>query len=157
LITPTVAGDNLVFELGTIPGWNYSGYHGSIDVTVHVTDTVEVGAELKNEAVIATRNDINPENNVAQDASTVVDTTRDLYVALNVDQSQPLADSDLDYRIYYRNYGNAALRNVIITATIPANLSYVNTGGSIAPTVIDNQLIWNLCSIPDQATLGAHD
>jgi len=56
--------------------------------------------------------------------------------------------------IHYTNHGATTATGVVLTATLDSNLTYVSDTSGVVPTVIGNDVTWNL---PDMGFLESHD
>lgn len=73
-------------------------------------------------------------------------------VAINLwAQGQPAAGSRFWYWIEYRNDGDLSASNVILTDTLPAELTYVSDNSGVTPTIVGNQVVWSLGTLPPGA------
>jgi uncharacterized repeat protein (TIGR01451 family) len=147
---PTLFGNTVTWNLGSVPG----GVDNTIYLTVSIPSGLAVGTVLTNTAIITATNDSSPSNNAASDVHTVVAGTRDLYVSKALSSGNGVIGSDMVYQIYYGNFGTARVGNVILTDTLPAEVSFVSASGAFAPTRLGNLLIWNLGTVPSQNTAG---
>ncbi|MFN8595734.1 MAG: PKD domain-containing protein [Anaerolineae bacterium] len=66
-------------------------------------------------------------------------------------QGQPAAGSRFWYWIEYRNDGDLAATNVTLTDTLPAEVTYVSDNSGVTPTIVGNQLVWSLGTLPPGA------
>jgi uncharacterized repeat protein (TIGR01451 family) len=69
------------------------------------------------------------------------------------------AGSLISYSLYFRNLGNTAAHNVIVTDTLPAGMAFVSWSGvaynpgqsdlthAITPTLVGDKIIWNLGTV----------
>ena len=65
-LTPTVNGNDLQWDLGTVSNRNFPGAYGTITVSVYLADSVPVGTVLTNTAGITTPYETNNSNNTAR-------------------------------------------------------------------------------------------
>lgn len=153
--TPTLSGNQLTWNLGTVPGSGYSGYYGYLHVTVHLSEKVPIGIVLTNTAGIATSS---PEtdygDNSDLDTRTVITGTPDLRLYKYFENSQAPQGSEVTYRLNYYNYDYDAAVNVVLTDTLPLSTTYVSSTGGPEPVVNGNQVVWHLSSIPGRYQLG---
>jgi len=63
-------------------------------------------------------------------------------------QGQPAAGSRFEYWLEYRNDGDLAATNVILTDTLPPEVTYVSDGADVAPTFNGQQVSWSLGALP---------
>jgi len=140
-----VTGSMLVLTRSEVVG--DSG--GGISITVRVTDTAPVGAVITNVTQISTGDvDVNLTNNAYTLTTSIVASTRNLQVFKSVAGGAPQAGSPITYQIYFYNQGNYTATNVILTDTLPASATFIAWSGyanpTITPTVVGNQVVWNL-------------
>jgi len=150
--TVIAPANQIVWPIGEVAG----GDSGNIYLTVRVADTVTVGSLLTNTAVITTSDpDTNPTDNSSVRSDDVVTPTRDVRVTKSLDSGTPLAGGEIRYRLDFRNDGNSAAHDVLLTDTLPANVTYVSWYGyawdpyydidrTIVPTIADGQIVWPL-------------
>lgn len=67
-------------------------------------------------------------------------------------QGQPAAGSRFWYWIEYRNDGDLAATNVVLTDTLPAEVIYVSDNSGVAPSIAGNQVVWALGTLPPGAS-----
>ncbi|HHN93940.1 MAG TPA: DUF11 domain-containing protein, partial [Anaerolineae bacterium] len=144
-VTPTVANGQIVWHLGDVP----AGTSDSIYLTVQITDTAPVGGILTNTAVITTSDpDTNSTNNTTTRYDTIANPTRDLQVTKSLNSGTPLPGAQIEYQLYFKNNGNATAHDVVLTDTLPPNVTYVSWSGygsgQITPTVANGQVVWQL-------------
>jgi uncharacterized repeat protein (TIGR01451 family) len=114
-------------------------------ITAYLSDATVVGGELTNDAVIVTPFETNPGNNTGSAVATVISGTRDLEVYKYLDYDSDVRGGGIiTFDLICENYGEASARNVVLTDTLPAGLSYVSFSGDFTPTVSGNQVVWNL-------------
>jgi len=151
LFDPTVVGKVITWSLGTVPPNGYGYFY----VTARISDTVAVGDALTNTAQVATsqvESDYNDNSSVYY--MTIIAPTYDMYVYKSLYSGYASPGSDLTYQVYYQNYGNSPCQNVVITDTLPAEVSYVSWSGAFTPTVEGQQVTWNLGAVPGQYDPG---
>ncbi len=116
----------------------------TLTVTVTVDDPADVGLEeIDNEATVVDDGtngaDPTPGDNVANDVD-VIDAAPDLVVSKDDGVDQVNDGQVLTYRIAYRNAGNQQATGVVITDTLPAEVSFVGCSDSCdsagAPTIV---------------------
>ncbi|MDY7077986.1 MAG: hypothetical protein SXV54_13810, partial [Chloroflexota bacterium] len=155
-VVESVSNNQVVWDLGSIEA-SHSDY---IYLTVHVSDTVAVGAVLTNTVEVSTSNmDEDPSDDLVELATTVVPPAWDMavdYKELSWSSDVPLVGgNEIEYYIEFSNYGNMAARDVIITDDLPANVTFVSWYGeaedpdvdldeTITWTVSNNQVVWYL-------------
>ncbi|MCL4367776.1 MAG: Ig-like domain-containing protein, partial [Actinobacteria bacterium] len=149
VVSPTVAGNDVVWNLRTLPGYSSDNVY----LTVFVTDSLPLGTVLTNTAVISASNDSYLPDNRSSAAHSLNAATRDLYVQKWLSGGSPLSGTTITYTIYYQNYGNAAAQDVVITDTLPPSVTLVSSG-PFSPTVAGNVLAWNLGSVSGQGLPG---
>ena len=148
-----VTGSMVVLTRSEVVG----DWSDGISIRVRVTDTAPVGAVITNVTQVSTGDvDVNLTNNAYTLTTSIVTATRNLYVYKSVVGGAPQAGSPITYEIYFINQGNYTATNVILTDTLPVsttfmawsgyayNPSYTNLYLAITPTVVGNQVIWNL-------------
>ncbi len=159
-VNAVLTGSLLVFTQSLLAG----DTGGIIQVDVRITDTAQPGQILTN-IVRATTTDpeVNLANNVYTLTTFIVQPTRDVYVAKNVYSGTFQAGANVAYEVNLGNDGNYTATNVILTDTLPAHTSfltwtgylvnptYVNLPAVVTPTVVGNQVIWNLGALAPNA------
>lgn len=150
----TAQGDQVVWDLGRVPGYGYEGYYGYLYLDVFISDTVAAGTTLTNTAVITTPYDTNPTDNDSVHSGEVITGTRDLYLSKIHYSGYFVAGNEVTYRLYYINQGNASAQDVVITDTLPTGLSYVSHDGNFTPTVDGDEIVWKLGTVPGQYNSG---
>ena len=150
-VAPTVSGNQVVWNLGTVQGYTYNDMY----ITAYLSDAAVLGSELINNVVIATPYETNPGNNAASDPQTVISGARDLGVYKYLDYDSDVRGGNIiTFSLSYQNSGQASARNVILTDTLPAGLSYVSFVGDFTPTVAGNLVVWNLGTVPGAYNSG---
>lgn len=169
VITDTLPA-NTTFNYAATNGWNYivqgqdviwrresvgPGEEGTLDVGVVVDSDVPPGTPLTNRAVITSSDgDDNPADNHATHNLLVSAHSLDLYTTIGLNQGSPVAGQELTYTLYYRNYGDGAAHNVVLTSTLPVGLAYARSTGPVLPTINGNQLVWSLGTLPRYPNSG---
>jgi hypothetical protein len=154
--TTVVTGSQVVWTTDTLPVFGQPGYEAELYVTVYLADDLQVGDLVTNTVTAAIAGaEWELVNNVYTNTQTVAATTRDLSIQKAIDVGSGAANSDVIYRLYYRNTGNGAARDVIVTDTLPVSMTYITSVGVLTPTVHDNHVVWNLGRIPRQGVTGA--
>ena len=107
--TPTVDGQRLTWDLGTVPGQPDSGSEGYQEVRVRVSDLTPIGTELCNRVDILTSE---PETGLQSNdqivCHDVVTPTRDLNIYKYLSSGNPGAPGGwMEYEVEFRNEGNA--------------------------------------------------
>jgi uncharacterized repeat protein (TIGR01451 family) len=141
--TVTVSGNQIVWRIDQVPA--YCGYYQnppSIFLTVSVASDISVNAKLTNTVEAYLTGDPDLSDNLYSYASSVQSPSRDLYVYKSLTSGEAVPGGELTYTINYNNYGYAALLDVVLTDTLPAEVEFVRTSGSSAPEIIGNQLVW---------------
>jgi uncharacterized repeat protein (TIGR01451 family) len=140
-VAPTVSGNQVIWNLGTVQGYT----DNDVYITAYLSDAAVVGSELTNDAIIVTPFETNPGNNTGSAVATVISGTRDLEVYKYLDYDSDVRGGGIiTFDLICENYGEASARNVVLTDTLPAGLSYVSFSGDFTPTVSGNQVVWNL-------------
>jgi uncharacterized repeat protein (TIGR01451 family) len=148
VVTPAIQGQTLVWYLPSITGRYLPGSSGEITVTAHLSEDVKAGDKLTNTLMITATNDINPTNNVRQYVTTAYSPTCDVTIDKGVAGGTPAIGRHITFTLTYHNRGNASAENVVITDTLPEEMTYISS--SIEPTVQGQTLTWALESIPGQ-------
>jgi|GEM_PF-1017343 len=133
--------------LGTL-----SPYSGTAAVFI-IAMASATGMITNTAQVSANETDINPGDNWAGVSTNVILPTADMSVTKWL-QGMPLPGEQVQYQIYFRNNGFSTAEDVVITDTLPENVRYLSWYGYaynptytdlvIPPTVVNNQLVWNL-------------
>ncbi len=133
-IVPTVAGQTLTFDVGTIA----AARAVRIDYTVTVASPQVNGTRLVNTARL-TATEIPTSANITDDGSLIVGSAP-VWGSTTIKTSTPVTGSEvapasnIEYRIAYENTGNANATQVVLTDEIPTNSTYVagstSTNGS---------------------------
>jgi uncharacterized repeat protein (TIGR01451 family) len=151
----TTGGQFVLHAPAGLPG----DWGGRIRLVLEVDPGAPIGTRLGNYVEVYTPGDMNPDNNADYDnEATVSDARTDLALDKNVHNSVPVPGGWMNYFISYNNDGNVAT-HVWVTDTIPAGLSFVEAswGGGDQPnadeylpepTVIGDQLVWDLGVLP---------
>jgi uncharacterized repeat protein (TIGR01451 family) len=128
MVTPfngtfTQTGDQIIFEVGTIPAGS------SVTLTFSI-NTTAVGTVLNTIAVTnATQQDPNPANNSAT-IMTKVDNAADLSVSVSPSPSPAFIGDDLTYTVTVTNKGPSTASVADFTDTLPASVKYVSSTAS---------------------------
>jgi uncharacterized repeat protein (TIGR01451 family) len=138
-------GTDNVWDIGDLSG----GEGGNIIVWVDVDTPLTSGTVLTNLVTI----DSNHTAPYVFTETTTVSSTTDLAFTVT-DQPDPVEPGDpLIYTLAYMNTGNADATQVVITATLDPNVSYVNA--SLTPTGgADNVWYWEIDKIAGEDELG---
>ncbi|MBN1890572.1 MAG: DUF11 domain-containing protein [Thermoflexales bacterium] len=146
---PTLVGRQLVWDLGSLPGSAYSGYNGTLYVTLALDEQAPVGTVLTNTAVITTTSlETGAYANQAQTVHTVRVGFPNVYVYKSFQDNYAAPGSEVRYRITYGNTSSDAALNVVLTDTLPAGVSYVRSNGPVTPTQASDSLRWELGTLP---------
>jgi uncharacterized repeat protein (TIGR01451 family) len=158
-VTMVVIGDQVVWQLGEVE----PGQYGYIYPTLHVSDTVAVGATLTNTAEVSTSDvDIDPSDNYVESRTTVVSPTRDVHTnkSLSWNSALPVAGHEIQYEIQVGNDGNSPASDVTIVDTLPANTTFVSWssdpweldqelfGQQVVALPIGDRVMWRLDTVP---------
>lgn len=112
-----------------------SGASGQIDIVVTVGGAVTPGSTLTNAALIRADE---PDPDLSNNDSSV-DTDVDAYADLSVSKSDSadpvVAGEQVVYTITYQNDGPSDATNVVITDSLPAEVTYVSDDGGCVPTI----------------------
>ncbi len=119
-ITPTVVGDDLVFELGVIPIGASRWFHVQMDIS----DTVTAGDVITNYATAGiTATEATPGNNTDSAVVTINPAGPNLRVTKWHNWN---GDGQLGYQIFFENIGDQTIDDVWITDTLPISTSWNN-------------------------------
>lgn len=136
-ISPTLNGQQLVWQLGNIP----PGNGGTLGVSVQLTGTAAIGSLLTNTVSIAgSSGDDNPANNQATNVLTVTAPARDLTVGKSMNGT-PFAGANTQYVINYSNQGSLTATNLIITDVLPVSVTYLSYSGSDVNAVLTGTVL----------------
>lgn len=136
-ISPTVNGQQLVWQLGQLPPGNGT----QLGFTVQLTTAVPIGTVLVDTAQIASNNgDDNPINNQATLTMPVTAPYRDLNIAKSL-ADPPLAGATATYVIVYQNQGSLTANNLIITDVLPASVTFLGASGPSANVVLTGSTV----------------
>ncbi|MDE3090345.1 MAG: Ig-like domain repeat protein [Chloroflexota bacterium] len=161
--TPTVNGNVLVWNLGTLPGQSAPGYYGYLNVAVQIPATLTVGTTFTNTAVISTSSaETGSQPNTATVVSTVQSNEVDLRITKTLccnSPSNPAPGSDITYQIDFSNLGGRIATNTLITDTLPLGTSFITStqwGNPITPIANTGNLIaWNVGTVYPLSYNGA--
>lgn len=112
---------------------------------------------LTNTAQVSASNELNISDNWAAVATNILPPTPDMYISKSWNSGRVAAENDIQYQIYWRNQGTDAAPNVVITDTLPPELSIIEVTGysrtpnhqNVSPTTINgNELRWELGDVP---------
>jgi uncharacterized repeat protein (TIGR01451 family) len=136
-ISPTVNGQQLVWQLGHIP----PGNGGSLGLVVQLTDTVSIGTLLVDTAQIAgSGGDDDLLNNQATLTVPVTAPNRDLSIGKDM-YGTPFAGAETIYVIDYFNQGSLTATNLIITDVLPTGVTYLSHSGSDVTAVLTGSVM----------------
>ncbi|MEW5716992.1 MAG: isopeptide-forming domain-containing fimbrial protein [Chloroflexota bacterium] len=129
------AGTVCLRNIGTLD----VGGNGSVQFAVRVNSALPGGASaITNTATIGDDGtsgpESNPNNNTAQD-TTPLTAAPELAITKTAGGSSALAGSTITYTLWYTNNGAIAATNVVITETVPNEMSYVGSIWSCVPNV----------------------
>jgi len=132
---------------GSLVSWTLGalqpGQSAFIIVTVQVSASLPAGALITNTAVVTTST---PGDNPADNPDTVttpVTATAELVLSKQASAAQVAPGAPLTYTVIVTNLGPNIAQNVIVTDTLPAQVSYV--GAMPAPNSVSGaQLVWLL-------------
>ena len=117
-------GVEVVFAHPGFPG----GRGDQIELTLHLSDTVNVDDTITNTARLATTNETGgSDNNFAQHTATVRYPHLNLGLNKQFAFGTTVADYEVTFRIDYRNHDNVPANNVFITDTLPAGTTFVTS------------------------------
>jgi len=106
VITPTVNGNRIAWNLGSVDAGDY----GYIYLLVRVSDTVTVGETLTNVIQVASALDATPSNDVYTYTIAVYTATRNVEISKSLYSSAPPSGGDIEYRIYFANQQHLGAR-----------------------------------------------
>ncbi|KAB8140778.1 DUF11 domain-containing protein [Chloroflexia bacterium SDU3-3] len=120
-LTPTsISGQTLTWNLGTLA----AGTRGTITLTLRSDAALAAGTAITNTGKVTTTTpDRTPGNNTST-STTILVTRADLAIQ-KTGPAQVTAGDDLDYTLSYRNSGPSLARGVVITDTLPSDLTFV--------------------------------
>ena len=116
----------------------------SLDLTVRVDETVEVGTTITNVGTVASPTDSNPGNNTASTVGTVVIEGTDLAVTKGVDNPTPVIEATVRYTVAVTNFGPSDATEVRLTDTLPAGLEFVDAISSPGTTYDNGTGVWTI-------------
>ncbi len=136
-ISPTVNGQQLVWQLGNIP----PGNSGILEFSVQLTGTAAIGSHLTDIAKIAgSGGDDHPADNQATSVLTVTAPARDLSISKSMDGT-PFPGANTRYLINYSNQGSLAVTNIIITDVLPVSVTYLSYSGANVNAVLTGTVL----------------
>jgi len=157
-IVPTVVGNQVVWNLGEVVG----GGDGYIRPTVRITQAASAGNVVTNVVWVSTGDvEIGTTNNIATRTTTLTAPTPDMYISKYLSGLAGTPGGRMTYQIYFANQGNAAAANAVITDILPVSVTfdswygyaydpnYIDLDQMIAPTIVGNQVVWNLGTVTD--------
>lgn len=153
--------EQVVFYAPSLPGDTCQ----EIYLRLRLDDGTTIGDELENTVVINTADDVYLDNNTATSSVTISAPRQDLEIQKNVHVSVPVPGGWVNYFLHYWNNGNTET-HAWITETVPSGLTFegANWGGGTpyenqslpAPTVIGDQLVWDMGVLPVGSDLWFH-
>lgn len=132
-VTPNIVGDDLIFDVGP----HGDGQWNEIYLTVQVTDTALGGDSFPNQVEIASSNpvsDVEPYTSNNTDTETL--TLYDPLFAVGKVYEGDVAGQVVTYTLTVTNTGPEAGTNVLLSDTLPANLTYGGSDGVWTGTAI---------------------
>ncbi len=154
-LTPTQVGHRLVWAFDSMPGQYTTGYAGSIQVTVHISDTVTDGTQLCNQVVITTTDKETSNANANRDSH--CDTAEAPKLDVGVSKSlygnspPPLPGNEIYYRITCRNHGNLPAHNIVLTDTLPPTLTYTSHAANGWTLVMTDPVVFTRTELAAEA------
>jgi uncharacterized repeat protein (TIGR01451 family) len=125
----------------------------NVDDTATITVVVTVGQAgiaFSTVTVGSTEADINPFNNTATVAVQVDPPDADLSIGLSADQNPILLGGVLTYTVSVTNNGPTAATNVVVTSTLPLNVSIVSANSSVGSSAIaSGKVVTSIPSLGD--------
>jgi uncharacterized repeat protein (TIGR01451 family) len=141
--TPTIVGNQVQWNLDAVAAGQSSGF----TLRVRIADTVPVGTDLANTVQIVTPDfESNLGNNTFTHIATTVAPKPDLSVMKGA-SGEAIADQEFEYFLSYSNLGSGAASAVIVTDTLPSDVTYVSDDSGQTPTIVGNQVQWNLGTV----------
>ena len=139
-----VASGVATWNLGTVN----AGASGSVTLTVKVTSPLANGTVITASGAAIDCNETTPVN--AASITTTVGSAPALTLSLTDSPDPVQAGANLTYTLTYGNNGNANASGVVLTASVPANTSFVSaTGGGSAS---GGTVTWNLGAVNSGST-----
>ncbi len=143
----------LIFSRPTLNG----GRCSELDINVLLSDQAQPGDQLHNQAGVSSVSDLSPDNNYADNWSSVGSPYYNLHIGTNWVQGQFVPNGDISYEFWFSNWGNMPVTGAILTTTVPAGAEFLeaNTwdwqgGAPFTPThVTDQYIVWELDTIPN--------
>ena len=136
-ISPTVNGQQLVWQLGNVP----PGSSGTLEFSVQLAGTAVIGSQLTDVAQIAgSGGDDNPANNQATNVLMVTAPARDLSIAKSM-AGTPFPGANTQYVINYSNAGSLTVTNLIITDVLPVSVTYLSYSGTNVTAVLTGSVL----------------
>ncbi|MEW6607172.1 MAG: cohesin domain-containing protein [bacterium] len=141
-LTPaTITGNNIIWEIGTLPAWAYR----DLTLRVKVKDDVPASSTITNVVEITTSNlDTNYTNNKATCTTHICLPDPVLKIRKWQHRSNVTAGQRMDYYIRYSNEGKGPAGSVTITDFLPLEVSYVTDDSGFSHTLSDNKVIWQV-------------
>lgn len=141
LFTPTVNGQQVVWEVGTVPP---GVVENRIVATVELSNSLVPGALITNVVTIQGKEaDGGPGDDTFISVLPVIEASDpDIAVFKSITSSPPRPGGSIDYRLRVINQGAFRLTNVILTDTLPAGVSLrqsFHTTCFAPPVCLDNQ------------------
>ena len=132
------SGGTVTWALGDVP----PGGNGAVTLTLQAPAGPADGTVYVNTASIAASNAAGASGG----ATTVSRTHVELDVSIAASPATVAAGSVVEWAVSYANIGNADAQNPILTATLPANTTFVDaTSGGV---LSGNEIRWSLASLP---------
>ncbi len=138
-------GQKLTWNLGNITPEAY----GSIDVVVKVNNDVPAGTNIYNTAVITSACKSVKDTEVTK---VIAVPFYDVDIVKTVDKTTANVGDNLTYTLNWSVTGNMVAPNVVITDTLPQEVSLVSATGDYEPDSTKKILTWNLGDLTPNAT-----
>ncbi len=150
-VTPSVAGNVVTADFGNLA----SGTPVTLTVTVVPTAAAVAASPLTDSASITGNEyDPTPANN-SLSASTTITPSADLTVGIVPSPSPVEAGKNVTYTITATNNGPSAATGVIVTDTIPGDVTFVSATGNVTPNG-SGVITFNVGNLADNGTATFH-
>ena len=137
--TYSLNGNAVVFSLGDIT----PNATGTIELLVKISNSLNSGDVLVNNVMMASGN-----KTASASATTTIVGLNDY--ALSLDKSAPAevqAGENIKFNLAWSVLGNKTAQNVILTDTLPSNVTFVSAAGSFNYNTTTRQIVWQLGDI----------
>ncbi|OGG90009.1 hypothetical protein A3C68_01400 [Candidatus Kuenenbacteria bacterium RIFCSPHIGHO2_02_FULL_42_29] len=137
--TYSLNGNAVVFSLGDIT----PNATGTIELLVKISNSLNSGDVLVNNVMMASGN-----KTASASATTTIVGLNDY--ALSLDKSAPAevqAGENIKFNLAWSVLGNKTAQNVVLTDTLPSNVTFVSAAGSFNYNTTTRQIVWQLGDI----------